>query len=205
MIDTKEIASHLTQGGVVAIPTDTVYGLAADLYSTDGIAAIYQLKKRSLDKSLILFLPDIETIHRIPVKLTHKVEQFIIQFWPGDVTIILQLTEEALTNPFWKLRAAKDGSLALRIPNHSHVRDLMRKYELCLMTTSANISGQEPCQTPEEIHHQFGSEFPILDGTNGMSQVASTIVDCRDDQFTIVRKGRRSTHTEFLKFMEVDV
>lgn len=201
----KEVAQHLIQGGVAAIPTDTVYGLAADLYSTEGIATIYKLKKRSLEKSLILFLPDIETIHRIPVQLTPKIEAFIMQFWPGDVTIILQLTDAALQNPFWKLRAAQDGSLALRIPNHTLVRDMMRKYKICLMTTSANMSGQNPCQTTAEIYQQFGDGFLILDGENGMSQVASTIVDCRGEQFSIVRDGRLSTNAEFLKFMEVDV
>lgn len=201
----KEVAKHLIQGGVAAIPTDTVYGLAADLYSTEGIAKIYQLKRRSLEKSLILFLPDIEAIHRIPIQLNDKVEQFITRFWPGDVTIILQLTEAAQVNPFWKLRAAKDGSLALRIPNHSLLREMMRKYKICLMTTSANVSGHPPCQTKEEIYNQFGKDFLVLDGDNGMSQMASTIVDCREDKFVIVRDGRLSTDAEFLKFMEVDV
>lgn len=201
-MEAKQVAHHLVQGGVAAIPTDTVYGLAADLYSTEGIASIYRLKQRSLEKSLILFLPDIETIHRIPVKLTNTVEQFIEQFWPGDVTIILQLTETAFQNPFWKLRAAKDGSIALRIPNHGDVRSLMRKYKMCLMTTSANLSGEEPCQTETEIYHQFGSDFVILDGENGMSQVASTIIDCRDDAFSIVRAGRLSSSAEFIQFKE---
>lgn len=203
MREAKEVAQHLIQGGVAAIPTDTVYGLAADLHSTEGIAQIYKLKKRSPEKSLILFLPDIEVIHRIPVMVSDKVERFIEMFWPGEVTIILKLTDIALENPFWKLRAANDGSIALRIPNHDDVRDMMRKYKIVLMTTSANLSGQIPCKTEDEIHQQFGKDFLILDGENGMSQVASTIVDCREDKFSIVRAGTLSTNSEFLKFMEV--
>lgn len=203
MIEAKEVAQHLIQGGVAAIPTDTVYGLAADLYSTDGIAKIYQLKKRDPEKSLILFLPDIEAIHRIPVVLTDKIEQFIETFWPGEVTIILQLTEMALENPFWKLRSANDGSIAVRIPNHDTVRDMMRKYKIMLMTTSANLSGESPCQTEAEIHKQFGEDFLVLEGENGTAHVASTIVDCRSSQFSIVRSGVLSTKQEFLKFMEV--
>lgn len=203
MTEAKEVAKQLITGNVVAIPTDTVYGLAADLHATDAIAKIYQLKKRSPEKSLILFLPDVEVIQRIPVVITEKVERFIRAFWPGEVTIILNLTEVALENPFWKLRAASDGSIALRIPNHTELREMMRKYKLCLMTTSANISGESPCKTEAEIYHQFGSDFIILEGQNGMSQVASTIVDCRTNSFSIIREGRMTMNSEFLKFMEV--
>lgn len=205
MAEAKVVAQHLVQGGVAAIPTDTVYGLAADLYATEGIATIYQLKKRSPEKSLILFLSDVEALQRIPVIMNAKIERFIELFWPGDVTVILQLTDVALQNPFWKLRAASDGSIAIRIPNHSGVRDMMRKYKLSLMTTSANLSGERPCQTADEIYQQFGEGFVILDGENGMSQVASTIVDCRSEQFSVVREGRLSSDAEFLKFMEVGV
>lgn len=204
MVETKEIAQYLVNGGVVAIPTDTVYGLAADLHSTEGIASIYKLKKREPEKSLIIFLPDIEIIHRIPVVLNDRAQRLMNQFWPGDLTVVLQLTETALANPFWRLRAAQDGSIALRIPNHLDVRELMRKYKLCLMTTSANLSGENPCRTEEEIYQQFGDDFMVLEGANGMSHVASTIVDCRESTFKVLRKGALSDKPEFIQFMEVE-
>lgn len=202
-MEAKEVARQLVQGKVAAIPTDTVYGLAADLHSTEGIASIYALKKRSKNKSLILFLPDVGSIHKIPVVLSDRVLQMIQQFWPGEVTIVLNLTEEALKNPFWRLRAATDGSIAIRVPNQKEVCELMSKYKLCLMTTSANLSGELPCQTPAEIGAKFGSEFPVLDGENGMSQVASTIVDCREVPFKVIREGNLCKNEQFVQYLEV--
>lgn len=202
-MEAKEIALRLVQGQVVAIPTDTVYGMAADLHSTEGIASIYALKKRSKNKSLILFLPDVESIQKIPVVLNDRALEMIQQFWPGDVTIVLNLTEEALKNPFWRLRAATDGSIALRVPKQNEVCELMRKYKLCLMTTSANLSGEIPCQTITEIEAKFGADFPILDGDNGMSQIASTIIDCRETPFKLIREGKLCQNKEFMQYLEV--
>lgn len=201
-MEAVEIAKQLVMGKVAAIPTDTVYGLAADLHSTEGIASIYAIKKRSKNKSLILFLPDVEAIHRIPVEMNEQVEEFIKKYWPGEVTIILNLTKEAQTNPFWRLRSAQDGSLALRVPNNKAVRDLMHQCKITLMTTSANLSGEVPCQTKAEIHRKFGTDFPVLDGENGMSQIASTIVDCRSSQFKVIREGNLCKNKEFQKYLE---
>jgi L-threonylcarbamoyladenylate synthase len=178
-------ADALLGGGVVALPTDTVYGIAVALATPGGVERLFHVKRRPPDKGIMLLLADAAQAPEIGV-MTAAATALGAAFWPGGLTLIV------LQRPDVPLPAALTGgapTIGLRVPDHATPRALAAAVGP-LPTTSANRSGQPEAGDAAEIAVQIGEDLDlILDGGPAHGGPASTVVDCTGDLATILRAG----------------
>ena len=180
-----EAAEVLRRGGIVALPTDTVYGIAVALDTPNGIEALFAAKRRPPEKGVMLLLADAAqgpTIGQWPAAAAALAEAF----WPGGLTVIVPQRPEV------PLPAALTGgapTIGLRMPDHEAPRALAAAVGP-LPTTSANVSGLPEARTAAEIVEQLGDAVElVLDGGPAHGGPASTVVDCTGEELRILREG----------------
>src|SRR5687768_6719924 len=175
----------LRGGGVVALPTDTVYGIAVSLATPGGIERLYRVKRRPPDKAVMLLLDDAAQAARAG-RITPAAAALAAACWPGGLTVIVP------QRPDVRWPAALTGgspTIGLRVPDHDAPRTLARGVGP-LPTTSANLSGVPEAADAAGIVAQLGDEIDlILDGGPARGGLASTIVDCTSAQPAITRVG----------------
>jgi L-threonylcarbamoyladenylate synthase len=175
----------LRAGGLVALPTDTVYGIAVALDTPGGVEALFAAKRRPPDKGIMLLLADAAqapTIGQWPASAAALAEAF----WPGGLTVIVT------QRPDVPLPAALTGgapTIGLRVPDHGAPRALAAAVGP-IPTTSANVSGLPEARTAAEIVEQLGEAIDfVLDGGPAHGGPASTVVDCTVDPPRVLRVG----------------
>ena len=180
-----EAAEILRAGGIVALPTDTVYGIAVALETTGGIESLFAAKRRPPDKGIMLLIADAgqaPAIGQWPPAAAALAEAF----WPGGLTVIVP------QRPDVPLPAALTGgapTIGLRVPDHDTPRALAAAVGP-IPTTSANVSGLPEARTAAGIVDQLGDVVSlVLDGGPAHGGPASTIVDCSVDPPRILRVG----------------
>ncbi len=193
----QEAIRELRAGGVVAFPTDTVYGIAVALETPGGIERLYAAKSRPPDKAIALLLADADQANEIGA-MTASASALAAALWPGGLTLVVpRRTDRDLP------AALSGGSLApgaiptvgLRVPDHETPRALARALGP-LPTTSANVSGEPELQTATEIEARLGPSLAlILDGGPASGGPASTVVDCTGQTAVVVRAGAIPTET----------
>ena len=181
----------LATGGLVSFPTDTVYGLAADLHNPAGIERLYEAKARSTSKAIAVLLADVDQLSLLTTGLTHSAQQLASQFWPGALTLVVPKREDLPAN------LSPLPTVGVRMPDHPFARALMR-ISGPLATSSANISGENNTLTAEQVFEQLDGRIElILDGGPVPGGVPSTVVDCTQDPPTILRQGALEAKTIF--------
>jgi len=172
----KVAADALLSGKIVAFPTETVYGLGV---CSDGSAAIdnlYRVKQRSRDKKLSIMIAKSEEVTKYVKQIPLIAEKLISSFWPGPLTIILELDDKS--------------TVGLRNPDNRVIRDLINAVEIPIASTSANISGMAPAIDAQQVVTNFSDKIDIvLDGGPAEAGSPSTIVKISDDTFEIIRHG----------------
>lgn len=160
----SDVLQALQQEEVIAYPTEAVFGLGCDPDSETAVNALLALKQRPWQKGLILIAANYEQLKPYvdDAALTDSQRETIFSVWPGPVTWVIPTRPET---PRW-LTGSFD-SLAVRVSDHPLVQQLCSQYGKPLVSTSANLSGQEPCRTTEEVRIQFGSSLPVLAGLVG--------------------------------------
>lgn len=179
-------AQRICAGGIVAVPTETVYGLAADACNADAVAAIYHAKGRPDFNPLIVHVADIATAE-VVAKFDDRARQLAATFWPGPMTLVLPLHDYAPVAP-----AVTAGlpTIALRVPAHSVMQALLAKSGRMLAAPSANASGGISPTTAQHVADSLGDHAPmILDGGACVDGLESTIIALRDDGWQILRPG----------------
>lgn len=171
--DLQLACDMLIQGKVVAIPTETVYGLAAHGYNAQAMDQIYVLKNRPRMNPLILHYKDIESAEK-DVLWTPLAKQLAHAFWPGPLTLVLERSPSCRV-PL--LASAGLPSLALRVPSHPLVRQVLERCPMPLAAPSANLSGYLSPTHPKHVQANFS--VPTLDGGPCHYGLESTIIDCR--------------------------
>ena len=175
----------LRSGGVVAMPTDTVYGIAVALATPGGIERLFEVKRRAPDKGIVLLLAAPAQAPTIGV-MGPAATALGAAFWPGGLTVIVPQRPDIV------LPAVLTGgapTIGLRVPDHATPRALAAVVGP-LPTTSANRSGLPEGRDADDIVAQLGSDIDlILDGGPASGGPASTVVDCSGDRATIVRAG----------------
>lgn len=172
----ETIAKRLNRGEVAAVPTETVYGLAASLRFPQAIEQIYLLKKRPANNPLIIHIASREDLPP-----ASNLDALIEAFWPGPLTLVLP--NDTISE---KARAGLPTA-AFRMPAHPLTRALIQLTGPLVMP-SANLSGKPSATTPEHVEEDFGSDFPILDGGPVTHGVESTIL-CFAQKWKIIRQG----------------
>jgi len=173
----------LNSGGILAFPTDTIYGLGALAFDNAAIESIYTAKKRPAEKAIPILIGDPADIVQVAENIPDMALHFTARFWPGPLTCVLP------KKPTLPSAISATPTVAVRIPNHPDAIALL-KAAGPMAVTSANISGQPSPSTAQEVSAQLNGRIPlILDGGKTPGGVPSTLVDCTGDKPKILREG----------------
>jgi L-threonylcarbamoyladenylate synthase len=179
-----EAADVLHRGGVVAYPTDTLYGLAVDPRSDLAVRRLFDLKERDASVAVPLIAADVS--HAEQAGTFGKEERRLsAAFWPGPLTIVVP------ASPAMSAALSRaHGTLAVRVPGHAVARALAQAAGGCITATSANLSGHRPSVTPDEVAAALGGRIDLLlDAGPAPGGPASTIVQVVDGRLTLIRAG----------------
>jgi L-threonylcarbamoyladenylate synthase len=182
--DLEQFAAILRAGGVVAFPTETVYGLGADATNSDAVLKIYETKGRPRFNPLIVHVADLEMARSL-VQLPPLAEQ-LTSFWPGPLTLVLPKRPEAGLSD---LVTAGLDTVGIRIPGHPLALALIRQTGRPLAAPSANPSGRLSPTTAAQVTRAFDGRVSVLDGGPSQSGVESTILAVDGDTVTQLRAG----------------
>ena len=176
----------ITRGGLVAFPTETVYGLGADATSEEAVASIFAAKERPSFNPLIVHVPDIEAAKEL-VAFTPAAEKLAAAFWPGALTLVLPRKKDAKLS---LLVSAGLDTVAVRMPNHPIATQLLRAAGKPIAAPSANKSGQiSPTLATHVVQSLPGKVDIILDGGACAVGLESTVVDACGEQVGFLRPG----------------
>ena len=183
-----EALTVLRNGGVVSLPSDTLYALVASAGDARAVDRVFAIKGRDNTKALPLFVADAAMAERCAV-LNDLVRRLVASFWPGALTVVLP------KQPGFDSAALSGGdTVALRVPDHDLLRHVIAALDAPLTATSANRSGGPDPATADEVRRQLGSDVDyVLDAGRCAIGVSSTIVDCCGATPVILRQGAIST------------
>ncbi|MFU8815670.1 MAG: L-threonylcarbamoyladenylate synthase, partial [Pseudomonadales bacterium] len=176
--DPEAAAARLRAGGLVAVPTETVYGLAADARNPSAIAAVYALKGRPVSNPLIVHVADADWLPDWAVEVPEAARDLIAAFWPGPLTLVLTARADVPG-----IVTADQDTVALRQPDHPLCLTLLRLFGRAVVAPSANRYMSISPTTAEHVARQFpDSDLLILDGGPCRVGVESTIVSLLTDE-----------------------
>lgn len=195
-----QAADIVKRGGVVAYPTDTVYGLGTNALCTDCIERLFKIKKRPAFKPVPIMVRDIAMAKQVAYLNQRKIK-LLEAVWPGPVTVVVEkkdILPMSLTANQW--------TVGLRIPDCEITQLLMSQLDFPLTTTSANISGEEPISDSQEIILTFSKNYPrpdlIIDAGQLLKNQPSTVLDITGKKPKIMRIGPASKE-DLLKLLEM--
>lgn len=176
-------ANLLKQGEIVAIPTETVYGLAANVYNPEAVEKIFIAKQRPKNDPLIVHIHNIRQLEDMVGKIPHNAAVLFTNFWPGPLTILFKNTQKKVP----EIVTAGSPYVAVRLPNNELTLKLLGKLDFPIAAPSANLFQKTSPTTPQHVEQQFGDKIPmILDGGECQVGVESTIVGFdEEDEKTI--------------------
>lgn len=188
-VDDKEAIVQLKAAHVVALPTETVYGLAADATQDQAVAEIFALKQRPQFNPLISHYVDVRAVKQ-DVEFSPLAQKLADAFWPGPLTMVLPQKKRSRLAT---LTCAGLPTAAVRVPQHPQMQQILQSLDFPLAAPSANVSGRLTTTTAQHVAQQFADELPILDGGPCILGLESTIIDLTHDTPTILRAGGLST------------
>jgi L-threonylcarbamoyladenylate synthase len=187
--DIEEGVSILKKGGVIAFPTDTVYGLGADAFNSVAVERIYKIKDRSESHPFPLLIADARQLTALAEPVPEIAWFFADRFWPGGVTLILSKKDSV------PACLASRSTIAVRVPNHPTCLTLLEHLARPLIGTSANISGQPAALTADEVRQQLGERVDlIIDGGRCPGGKESTVLDITREPPVVLRQGIVPSH-----------
>lgn len=171
-----EAAKIIKKGGLVAFPTETVYGLAADYLNKNAVDRLYAVKNRPKDKPFTVHISDYEVIGALSCEVSIFEEHLIQEFWPGPLTLIL--------------RSETGGTIGFRMPKNRLALDFISACKTPIVAPSANISGNSAPRTAEEVLRDLDGKIDmLLDGGKTEIGAESTVVDVSTFPYKILREG----------------
>ena len=183
-----EAATLIRGGGLVAFPTETVYGLGANALDESAIERIYRVKGREHDKPLALLVADRDTAGKLGARIPDFAFRLMEEYWPGPLTLIFEasaIVPSSVKGP--------GGTIGVRMPDHPVALELIRSSDLPLAATSANPSGEISPTTADEVGKTLGARIDlIIDGGGTAVKIPSTVIDVTGDRPVIVREGNLS-------------
>ncbi len=175
--DLNKVAIALTKGKIVALPTETVYGLAANLDNKETLKKLSKIKKRPTGKKFTVHIGSLEELDLYVEKVPPYGYRLIEKFWPGPLTLVCK-------------EIKSDSTLGVRYPDHSVTARILRQARCRIVMPSANLSGGNPAVTPQEVDEIFGDKVDIIvDSLLPELKVSSTVVDVTKIPFKILRSG----------------
>ena len=176
----KQAAEILASGGLLALPTDTVYGLAVNSRNKEAVKRLYEIKRRSLSKPFVIQISSIDKLDEFNVEINDDARALISKFWPGPLTIILKTKNEE--------------RLAFRIPQDEITLEILKKCDLPLYVPSANFSGEPAPRGAQDVIVSFdGIIEGIIEVESKASGVESSIIDLTQEPYLVLREGAIGT------------
>ena len=167
-----EAVECLRSGGIVAVPTDTVYGLGADPFNSDAVQKLYTFKGRPDGKPIPLVLSSVSDVYRVAQNLTGYFFHLTDRFWPGGLTIIVEARD------LLPVLTAGGNTVGVRIPDNPLLLQILQAFGGPAAITSANFSGEPPATSPQEIDEELASRIDlIVDGGKTPGPIPSTVYD----------------------------
>lgn len=178
-------AERLAEGGVVALPTDTVYGIAASLSHPEAVKRLYEIKGRPAHNPIPVLVASPADVDHVAAGLSHDVQLLLDRYWPGPLTIVVP------ARPGMPREVTAGGdTVGIRMPNHPLAIEVIAKAGGAVACTSANRSGEPPACDAQGVAATIGPELDmILDGGVAPGGVASTVVAVEGDNLRILRNG----------------
>ena len=178
----KKTSQIIEKGGIVVFPTDTVYGIGCNPYNENSVKKIYEIKSRTELKSLPVLAYSLDVVKEIAL-IDEFTEKIIEKYWPGPLTLILELTDQKL-----KKSLNLGNKIAVRIPDSKCTLKLLEKCRL-LVGTSANISGNSSYTNPDKCIKNIKNYDIFLNGGIITSKGESTIIEIENKEIKIIREG----------------
>jgi len=176
----------IREGGIVAFPTETYYGLAVDPDSLLAVAKLFTLKKRQADKPLLLLIESLEQLQLITEHIPAEFLPLMEKYWPGPLTLVFRAKKEIC-----RQLTGNTGTVGVRISSHPVAGELVRRMGKPLTATSANLSGQLPASTAAEVLAMFGDSLSyIVDGGQTPAGLCSTVLSFHGGKCTVLRQGQ---------------
>ena len=173
----------LREGGLVAFPTDTVYGVGALVFDGKAVESIYVAKQRPIEKAIPVLMADAADMEKVGMDIPEVAHQLAARFFPGPLTCLIP------KQPTLPESVSATETVGVRVPDHEVARALLRAAGP-MAVTSANISGQASPSTAQEVLAQLNGRIDlILDGGKTPGGVPSTLVDCTGNDLKILREG----------------
>ncbi|MFC1674465.1 L-threonylcarbamoyladenylate synthase [Candidatus Omnitrophota bacterium] len=172
----KKAAETLREGGLVVIPTETVYGIAANMSNQKALRRLYEVKERPKDKPFSLHLPLKEDVEKYAVDISPAAYRLMDKFWPGPLTLVL--------------KSKDDGKVGVRIPNHRITLSIILEADVPVVCPSANLSGKAaPVSAEEALKELDGLVDLVVDAGKTSLGRESTVVDASQSPVVILRQG----------------
>ena len=180
----EEGVKILQKGGVIAFPTDTVYGLGADAFNSTAVERIYEIKNRPKHRQLPLLIADVKQLITLADPIPEIAWFLAKRFWPGGLTLVLPKTDSV------PIYLASGPTIAVRVPDHPVCLALIQRLGNPIIGTSANISDQPAALTADEVGQQLGGKIDfIINGGKCPGGKESTVVDVTREAPIILRQG----------------
>ena len=180
----------LTTGGILAVPTDTVYGLGADAFNAEAVQKLYTLKGRPDGKPIPLMLGAVADVEQVAQNLPSFFFHLTERFWPGGLTIIVEAKN------LLPIVTAGGNTVGIRIPNHPVLLQILREFGGPMAITSANLSGEPPATSVQELGAELAAKIDsVVDGGPTPGPVPSTVYDISVSPPCIRRHGVISEET----------
>lgn len=173
----------LKAGGLVAFPTDTVYGVGALAFDGKAVESIYLAKDRPIEKAIPILIGDSDDLRKVGTDIPDSAHKLAFRFWPGPLTILVPKRADLPE------AVSATDTVGVRVPDHDLARALLRAAGP-MAVTSANISGKQSPVTGEDVYEQLGGRIDlIIDGGKTPGGVPSTLVDCTTVGLKVLRDG----------------
>ena len=190
-------AEAVMRGGVIAFPTDTIYGLGCSLFDVSAVEMVARLKRRDLSLAVISLIPTPSQVYGLAEDVSPVAERLIQHFWPGPLSLIFKAS--AVVPP--RVRGA-GGTVALRCPKDRLCELLLGRIGGPVVSSSANLTGQRPAETAEEVIQIFGNQVDlVLDGGPRHGK-PSTLVDVSAARPRLLRRGAVDVTAELGDFAD---
>jgi L-threonylcarbamoyladenylate synthase len=181
-----EAAAVLRNGGLVAFPTESFYGLGADALNADAVARVFRAKGRPDSKPLLVLVNSVAMAETLVVEIPSGARELMARHWPGPLTLVLNAAPHLPAG-----LTAGTGTIGIRLPGHAVARALVEAARVPLTAPSANPSGAPPPTTVSAVQSYLdGVVDLILDGGNTAGGAGSTIADCTSWPPRVLRQGR---------------
>lgn len=185
----EQAIAAMQHGGIVAFPTDTVYGIGASLDYPDALERIFRIKHRDKESTLPLLVSSPAELDRVTEHVDPDLLRLASAFWPGPLTIALPARPGLPPHV-----VAADNTVGVRVPDHSVALILAQRCGGAIAVTSANLSGHSPARRPDDIDPALADELEfILDGGIAKGGLASTVIRLEGDTINVIREGAISS------------